>query len=328
MNTWYLVETLTDDSATVVGEGGKVRGWTSVARLAPAPDVRIEPVIDAVRTSRRAWTKVVSSARTKKSFLLSALPVLGPSGDTHGVQVWIGDPDVPVDPPRIAAGIAWLLDRTVIAQTVEASMMSGVQPEDHVPERTPAEYYGKAAKFDDFEGLFALALNPQPGARWDSEMSVDHADGRTMRWWCWGKARVDEGNVGARLLWHDITDSGEPSRPTFAELAMKQGLAAAGVYTAVLDVQTRMLVAWLPRESPAPWVQWRDVESGSAVLHPDDHTVLDDAAARLDAGEETVRVRARVRGVEQDWVDTVLDVSKHAGPMSERIVVARMSLPS
>lgn len=333
MNQWNLVETLTSDGASVVGHGPLVRGWTSLTRLNPAADISIPTLVDEVRATKRAVCVDARSTKARKTFHLEALPVLGPSGETHGVQVWIGDDATAVTAPRVVSGIAWLLERSVIAQTLEASMMSGVRPEDHVPERTPAEYYGKAAKFDDSEGLFALAFNPQAGARWDSEMSVDHADGHTMKWWCWGKARVDPGNVGARLLWHDISDGGEPAVPTFAEIAMQRGLAAAGIYTAAFDVDTAMLVMWLPRQSPAPWVRWRDIDAGNAVIHPDDRDVLVRAAAQLDKDREgggqaaEVVETVRLRGTHANWVETVLHISKHPGPMSDRIALVRMSLP-
>ncbi len=132
-------------------------------------------------------------------------------------------------PPRTVSGIAWHLDRMVIAQTVEASMMSGVLPQDHVPERTPAEYIAKAVKFDESASLFELALDPVHGRRWAAPMSVLHADGRVMRWHCWGgKGRTDTGNVGVRFLWHDVTDVAAPEVPTLRELGMQEVLRTAG----------------------------------------------------------------------------------------------------
>ncbi len=96
-------------------------------------------------------------------------------------------PEVPPVPPRIVSGFSWLLDRFVIAQTLEAALMSGVKPEDHVPERTPAEYYAKAIKFDDSEAMLAAGLNPVDDQTFDADMSVLHADGRVMRWHMWAR---------------------------------------------------------------------------------------------------------------------------------------------
>ncbi|MFE3290128.1 GAF domain-containing protein [Rhodococcus sp. NPDC059234] len=325
MNEWHLIETLAEDSPTVVSTGGTVRAWTSTGRLSPRPDVRVEPLVEAVRSGRRREVLEAQSHRgERRRYRLEAFPVLGPSGEAHGVQLWIGDAGVEPTAPRIASGISWLLERLMIAQTLEASMMSGVLPEDHVTERTPAEYYAKAVKFDESESLFALAFNPQPGARWDADMSVLHADGRIMRWHCWARARTEPGQTGLRLLWHDVTDTVEPRRPTLAELGMQEVMRGAGIYTALFETELGLLTMWLAE--PAPWVHWRGIEGGDRIIHPDDQGVLELARSRFEAGStEPVDAQVRLRAGEDEWALSRLRISPYPGGLGNRLAIVQIS---
>lgn len=211
----------------------------------------------------------------------------------------------------------------VIGQTVEASMMSGVLPEEHVPERTPAEYIAKAVKFDDSASLFELGIDPVHGRRWEAPMSVLHADGRVMRWYCWGKGRTDSGNVGLRLLWHDVSDTTSPELPTLSELGMQEMLRSAGVYTGVFAADLAVLTMWLP-EAP-PWVAWRNIKGGNEIVHPDDRYVLADALATFCSGDTAPRcVDARLRS-ESGWRAAQLSISPYPGPLSDRLVLVQIS---
>lgn len=313
LNEWHLIETLIDGEMSVVSCGGAVRGgWSSVNRhVQPTPDIAITRIIqEAVRTRRAVKLDVSSRKRAQKTFHIEAIPVPpGPGGEVHGVQVWVGEPGRVPSPPRIVAGIAWDLERMVIGQTVEASMMSGgVLPGDHVPERTPAEYIAKAVKFDASASLFELGIGPVHGRKWEAPMSVLHADGRVMRWYCWGKGRTDPGNVGIRLLWHDVSDTTPPELPTLSELGMREMLRTAGVYTGVFAAELAVLTMWLP-DAP-PWVAWRNVKGGNDIVHPDDRCVLAEAIAAFRSGDAASRTaQARLRS-ESGWRTAQLSISR------------------
>lgn len=324
-NEWHLVETLIDEEMSVVSCGGSVRNWSSLHRqLQPAPDIPITQIIQEACRSRRAIKIDLESQKgTQKTFHIEALPVLGPSGEAHGVQVWVGEQGRVPSPPRIVAGIAWQLERMVIGQTVEASMMSGVLPEDHVPERTPAEYIAKAVKFDDSASLFELGIEPVHGRRWEAPMSVLHADGRVMRWYCWGKGRTDLGNVGIRLLWHDVSDTTPPELPTLSELGMQEMLRTTEVYTGVFVAESAVLAMWLP-DAP-PFVTWRSVNGGNDIVHPHDRFVLTEAITAFRTGRTDPRsVTARLRS-ETGWRAVQLSISPYPGPLSDRLVLVQVS---
>lgn len=323
-NQWYLVETLADEPPTVVSAGGTVKNWTSLARLAPAPGVHLEPLVQHVRSTRRRHQLPDVRAARGPGFRIEAIPVLGPSGEVHAVQIWIGDSTVEPDPPRIVSGISWLLEKAVIAQTLEASMMSGVRPEDHVNERTAPEYYSKAVKFDDSERLFSLAFDPRAGDRWDSHMSVLHADGRVMRWHCWGRARTDPGNLGLRLLWHDVSDTTPPQVPTLAELGMQETIRASSVYAGVFVADNAVLTMWLP--SPPPWVEWRNVRGGNEIVHPEDRHYLSEALLRFRTGmTDAITVTARLRSAGDTWTPSTLCIRPYPGQLADRLVIVQVS---
>ncbi|MDR6912956.1 hypothetical protein J2W54_004969 [Rhodococcus fascians] len=324
VNSWHLVETLVPEQMTVISTGGKVRDWTKIDRLSPGPEFDLHGFLELTRSSC-AEQDVIFKGRRREA-RIRAVPVLGPSGETHGIQVWVGDREVEPDPVRTVSGIAWLLERTVIEQTVEASMMSGVSAADHVPERTPAEYNAKAVKFDGSEELFAQALVPTHGQKWEGPMSVLHADGRIMRWHCWGRGRTDPPNVGLRLLWHDVTDTTEPDKPTLAELGMPSGLESGGTRIAVFDGRTGILTMWLP-EAPT-WVKWRDLTSGCGVLHDDDRTTLSDALEKWTHDTAPVSADVRIRAIDDGdvagwkWQQTRLELRPYPGQLGDRLVLA------
>ncbi|WP_371836782.1 GAF domain-containing protein [Rhodococcus rhodnii] len=96
-----LVETLCPGEMSVISCGGNLREWASVRRnVQPARDVDVESIIQRVRdTRRKVVADVTSRTGPRSSFHIEAIPVLGPSGETHGVQVWVGEPDAVVLPP-------------------------------------------------------------------------------------------------------------------------------------------------------------------------------------------------------------------------------------
>ncbi|NMM90677.1 hypothetical protein B2J88_41180 [Rhodococcus sp. SRB_17] len=324
MNEWHLIETL-GKTPTLVSVGGNVKNWAKVSRLKPATDVLVDPVIEEIRQTKtkRVWADL-PSARNKRSYRIEGIPVLGPDGSVHAVQLWIGDSGVDPTPPRIVAGFAWSLDREVFAQTLEAALMSGVRPEDHVPERTVPEYYAKSIKFDESETVFAAGLNPVDDAPVDADMSVLHADGTVMRWHMWGRGSVEPGERGLRLLWHDVTDTTPPRRPTLAELGLQESMKGSGIHTAVFCTKPAVLALWL--SEPAPWVKWRNIAGANVVMHVDDQHLLSSAQDKFNLGStEPVSVVARLLTDDDDWQPSNLRISPYPGRLSELLVIVQIS---
>ncbi|AYJ50832.1 GAF domain-containing protein [Rhodococcus sp. P1Y] len=327
---WTLIETLMPGEMNVVAKGGhprSLRESLSLQRLSPDPRIAVEPFLVRALTAGRRYEEQteIRSRAGSTTFRLLAEPVMGPTGAVHALQLWIAPTDRDVSPPRRASGVSWLLHKGVIAQTLEASMMSGVEPTDHVPERTPAEYYAKSIRFDDTEGLFALCLAPSEGDSWEGSFSVLHADGRVMRWHCHARACLEPEEVGVRVLWHDVTDTVAPDRPILDVLARRRGMDARGIFAALLVPRQGYLAMWLS-DTPAPWVRWRDVSSGDDVFHPDDLAVISDSHRRLLEGGDHEEVTVRTRGSEgtEEWVATRMRISTYPGDLGEHLAVVDM----
>lgn len=329
---WILIETLVPGEMNVVAKGGSPRRFAdavSLQRLAPDSKIGVAPFLKRALESRSRYEEVVD-VRTRgggsTAFRLLTHPVLGPTGAVHALQLWMGPSDVEPGPPRITSGVSWLLEKGVIAQTLEASMMSGVEPDAHVPERTPAEYYAKSIRFDDTAGLFTLCLAPTAGGTWEGSFSVLHADGRIMRWHCHARACLEPGEVGARVLWHDVTDSVEPDKPLLDVLARQRGMEALGIYPALLVPERSLLTMWLC-ENPAPWVQWRDVSSGFDVFHADDRHIIASAHERVQGGgHEQIVVRTKGGPGHAPWIPTHMRISSYPGDLGRHLAVVDMYL--
>ncbi|MGA9870078.1 MAG: GAF domain-containing protein, partial [Rhodococcus sp. (in: high G+C Gram-positive bacteria)] len=238
---WTLIETMNSGPGdqgllTIVAKGGRPSSFSetlSLQRLSPDPRFAVEPFLRRALDAPGRYEEFFELRRRgdlSVNCRVLTHPVVGPTGAVHALQLWIGPEDVDPGPPRIASGVSWLLERGVIAQTLEASMMSGVEPEAHVPERTPAEYYAKSIRFDDTAGLFSLCLAPVAGGTWEGSFSVLHADGRVMRWHCHARACTRPGEVGVRVLWHDVTDTIAPDKPILDVVARQRGMEALGIY--------------------------------------------------------------------------------------------------
>lgn len=328
---WNLIETLVPGRMSIAAKGGNPRSLSeslSLQRLSPDPKIAVEPFLERARRSR---SKHEEFAETRPrgggpvTFRLLAVPVLGPTGAVHALQLWIGPAHLDPGPPRIASAVSWLLEKGVIAQTLEASMMSGVEPQAHVPERTPAEYYAKSIRFDDTAGLFALCLAPSEGGSWEGSFSVLHADGRVMRWHCRARACLEPGELGVRVLWHDVTDTIAPDKPILDVLARQRGMEALGIYPALLTPKRGFLTMWLC-DSPAPWVQWRDVSSGAEVFHADDRPVIEAAHARVldSGGHEEIVIRTRASEGPEPWIPTRMRLSSYPGELGQHLAVVDM----
>ncbi|WP_072805512.1 GAF domain-containing protein [Rhodococcoides yunnanense] len=328
---WSLIETLAAGGMNIVAKGGQPRSVTeslSLQRLSPDAKIAVRPFLQRARESRSRYeelTEIRTRGGGTSTYRLLAVPVLGPTGAVHALQLWIGHADLEPEPPRIVSAVSWLLEKGVIAQTVEASMMSGVEPDAHVPERTPAEYYAKSIRFDDTAGLFALCLAPTAGGHWEGSFSVLHADGRIMRWHCHARACLEPGEIGARVLWHDVTDTVAPDKPILDVLARQRGMEALGIYPALLTPKRGFLTMWLC-ETPAPWVQWRDVSSGDEVFHAEDRPVIEAAHTRVhdSGGHEEITVRTKASEGPEPWISTRMRISSYPGDLGRHLAVVDM----
>lgn len=318
-HSWTIVEALVPPELSVIAQGGKPRAWRSVRR-AVEPSIHLEPVVTTVvRTGSVIDTEFRGPGG--RQFTIAGVPLEGPEGEPYGAQIWCAPKDVSIPEPRTASCISWDLTTQTIHQTVAATAMSGVRRDDHVPTRTTAEYYAKAIRFDDLEGLFAIGFAPRSGMRWDGGFTVLHADGHAMSWHTHARAHTDPTGPGLRAIWHDVTDSTPPAKPLLSDAVLGRALQGTGQYTALFETLLGVLTIWLSPEEPE-WVAWRNILAHNQPIHPDDLAALRSANLSLHGGtREEIRLPVRLMSVSGHWVTTKVRVLPYPGPLSERFVI-------
>lgn len=297
MGSWHLIETLIPDVATVVSTDGKGKDWGSTKRLHPdrANDIRIDPIIAAVRNDLESRDLTLTSKRTNETIRIVAIPVIGPFNEAHGIQLWIGKPTEDPGEPRPCSGVAWLTSDFMIHQTLQSSEMSGVDPKEWDPVATPAEYIRRSVQFDDELEFVKLAVEPTPGQSMNTQFSVRHDTGRVMQWQVVLRTYPDPGQAGWRVLFQDVSDVYPASSPTLAQVGLTEGLKGIGYHVALFHAQNGMLALWI---SPAAdWIEWQFTHLTGPVMEPSDLDTFCEATARLRAGssEEFVTIGLRTR---------------------------------
>lgn len=323
---WTIVEAMVPREMTVIAHGGQPKAWRSLRRVVQ-PSIRLEQTVRAVLESGRAIDTELRGAGGRR-FQIVALPLMGPDDECYGAQLWCAPLEVPVPAARIASCISWELGTQTIHQTADATAMSGVRPQDHVPTRTTAEYYSKAIRFDDLEGLFSIGFDPAPGKRWDGGFTVLHADGHAMSWHTHAKACSGPCGPGLRAIWHDITDLTPPTKPPLSEAVLGRALRGTGQYTALFETRLGVLTIWLSPEEPE-WVAWRNIQAQNQPIHPEDLDLLRSVNAVLHSGTaENVLLPVRFRSITDEWITVDTRVLPYAGPLSERFVILHIDARS
>lgn len=328
MGTWHLIETLIPELTTVISTDGKQKDWGSTKRLLPTrvSDIRIDPIIDAVRADCQRRDLTLTSKRTEETIRILALPVIGPFKEAHGINLWVGAPDEDPGEPRPCSGVAWLTSDFMIHQTLESGSMSGVDPKEWDPVATPAEYIHRSVQFDDELEFVKMAIEPTPGQSMNTQFSVRHDTGRIMQWQVVLRTYPDPDQTGWRVLFQDVSDVYPASSPTLAQVGLTEGLRGIGYHVALFHAQNGRLGLWI--SPPAEWMEWQFTHLTGPVMDPADLDTFNEATARLRAGssEEFVTVGLRTR--ELQFVKSSLRVSpfkKENHEVDENLVLVQIS---
>lgn len=300
MGKWHLIETLTEDVATLVASGDEAKGLVSTKRsISPAADVLVEPIIDHVRKTREPFDRVLHSKRLNRAWRFYAWPIIGHFGDVHGIQMWVGDPKEPIAERRLTSGVFWSTSDWLIYQTWESGAMSGTLLEDWVPTALSSDYISRSIHMEKEQEFLEITLAPKPGMALSTWFSVRHDHGHAMQWQVVLRPTTD--GTGVRVLYHDFSDAYPPSTPTLAELGLTEGLDGSKVHVALFEARRGSIVLWIGR-SPE-WIEWQYAHLTGPVVHPDDLPALQDSAQRINAREvqHTVDLVRLHRG-EDEWV--------------------------
>lgn len=331
INPWLTVETLAADGMSAASAGGQPRGlagWQrvvqrSLAKLPSAYGLSTARVGEAIATASRDAVavdlRIVTDAGPHR---ILARPVLGPAGEVHAVQLWIGPAAARVPAPLPAVGGIWDLASQTIRLPVGVTELAGMSPQDYAPAMSIAELFHRWTGFDRHGEVLDLLYDPTPGAGLQFAVTVDIS----ARWLISMRGRDDRRTHGAWLL---IEDAG-PVDPgaqvtTLERVALREAHRRAGTHLGVLQVDHASISHWLT--DPAPWVRWDNLASPVEVFHPEDRTQLAAVGARLRSGAAasvTVRILNRSGG----YTPAELSLYPYPGYSARHLAIAEFARPT
>jgi hypothetical protein len=304
-NEWLLVETLgSDTEPTVVAEGARFRGWTSLSRALRASGPAV--VRAAADTVERCVDVPEARSRVVVDRLqVVAVPVVCAFGSVHGVQLWLG-PDGEVPPPR--RGVAawdWLSD-TELAHHGPGleELVFARAAEDVQVVRTPPEVFGRMVRFDGRVAYLAVVAGSDRSGRWQGDVAFRGDDDRVRNFQLVVRVTRDARRV-TRALVHETTDACPP-QPNAGLAMTRMAARASDAGIGFVDLTTALIYEWT-NDPPAPLDRW---STERPRLHPDDVAGFREACAKLYtgavAGECELVVRVRFAGTGWLPVRTVL----------------------
>jgi hypothetical protein len=268
---WLLVETLGSEPA-VVAQGRRTRNLVPISAF-----LRRNPHLMAIQTAIGETVRAgqgLSSITPKNDRVIRTEVVQMADGRIHGVQVWVGPPDM--EPPErpVPGPLIWDLDRGTAIDTREALTNSGWDP-THEPgrNRTFADDLPKRDLNPSEAKVLAMAIKREPGTTLCNSWDVTDYRGEPITIGFVARTVLESQDDGSeRLLCRAMNWRGEPegSADSQDHLAQRilEGLAQPGVHRALVDLSNWTLLKWL--DDPAPFFDWRASLAGEHVVHPDD----------------------------------------------------------
>ncbi|MFB8006011.1 GAF domain-containing protein [Nocardia sp. NPDC056000] len=286
-------ETLAAEALTVASVGSSARDFAAWQRVlqrqlakTPALYQGLTPagITDAVHAVRQRATEFKMTVPSRSGpHALWARPVLGPAGDVHGVQLWMGPAAEFAPVPPAAAGAIWDLESQTLALPSGITALTGITAEEYVPRMSIAELFQRISGFDRHAEVLDLLYDPHPDTRLQFDATVTSAMGRAGRWRFTIRGRDDERSRGAWWLIEDVTsDQPATHRPTLENIALREAHRRAGTHLAVVHLEHAGIAHWLT--DPAPWIRWDYLFRPGDVFHPGDQEQLSELGKQVRAG--------------------------------------------
>ena len=329
---WITIETLTSEGMSVASVGDSPREFGAWQRVLQRHLAKMPAVYDGVNTAGIADAINAARGRAEDVDLrigtragphrLLVKPVFGPAGDVHAIRLWIGPASATVPPLRPAIGAIWDLESQTLQQPGGVSALSGVAPEEYVPQLSIAELFNRMSGFNRHVEVLDLLYGPVPGAKMQFEATVRYEGERPARWRLTIRARADERTTGAWLLIEDVSSADQPvSGPTLEQVGLREAHRRAGTHLAVVQLQHTSISHWLT--DPAPWVRWDYLFRPVDVFHPDDRDRLVQLDERLRAGD-TVGMTVRALNYGGGYTPTSLLVYPYPGYSARQLAIAQL----
>jgi len=306
---WLLVETLGSEPV-VVAQGPRTKNLIPISAF-----LRRNPNLMAIQTAIGETVRAgvgLSSITPKNDRVIRTEVVKMSDGRIHGVQVWIGPPDL--EPPErpIPGPLIWDLTSGFATDSPESLRNSGWDPEkapthgrafaDDLPRRdlNPSE-----AK------VLSMAIKPEPGTKFCSTWDVTDFNGEPITLSFVSRVLQEEQDDGTERLicramnWRSVRDDPTDSHDNLAQRILN-GLAESGVHRVLVDLQHWKLLKWL--DEPAPFFNWRAREAGDPVVHPDDAPHM--ARMTIEFGSGATSGVLRLPSNDDGWVPVHMTINR------------------
>lgn len=323
---WLLVETLGTEPA-VVAQGRKTKNLVPISAF-----LRRSPHLMAIQTAISETIRTCQSLSTitpRNDRVIRTETVQMSDGRIHGVQVWIGPPDVEAPERPVPGPLMWDLTNGVATDTRESLYNSGKDPS---AEATHGRAFADDLPQRDLKPgetkLLSMIVKAEAGETLCDTWNLVDYDGEPISVGFVLRAMEETQEDGSiRLVCRGMNWRSEAegaTAPQDGNLAQRilNGLAQAGVHRAVVDPANWKLLRWL--DEPAPFIDWHVSDSGEPAVNPADAHQLARMAIEYASGATSGIVR--IRSADGGWTPVHMTVNRirldkdtHAGVVALRL---------
>ncbi|MGV0851279.1 PAS domain-containing protein [Mycolicibacterium phlei] len=310
IHDWLLVETLGSEPA-VVAQGRQTVDLVPLTTL-----LRRNPHLMAVQTAIAETVRAhqgLSSITPKNDRVIRTEVVQMTDGRIHGVQIWIGPPDMEPTERPVVGPLLWDLDQGTATDTPEALLNCGWDPTAKAMQnRTLADDLPMRDLIPSEAKVLCMAIKREPGMTMCDTWELSDRDGDPVSiGFVTRVVREEQEDGSVRLLCRAMNWRSDPDPAAAREDHLAQrilaGLAQPGVHRALIDPVTWTVLKWL--DEPAPFFDWRASMAGDRLVHPDDRREIKRIAREFADG--TVSAVLRLAGVDgAEWTPVHVTVNR------------------
>jgi hypothetical protein len=320
---WLLVETLGDEPA-VVAQGPRTKNLVPITTF-----LRRNPHLMAIQSAIGETVRggqPLTSITSKHDRVIRTDVVRMSDGVIHGVQLWIGPPDIEAPERPLIGPLKWDLDSGVATDTPESLTISGRDASREATHgRAFAEDLPAHALNADESSVLSMVIRAKPGNVMCSTWNVTDYRGAPIAVGFVARAAREPQDDGTERLicrsmnWRAEREEPVP-RPDDLAQRILDGLATPGVHRALVDLNSWRLLKWL--DEPCPFYDWRATEVDIPILDPaDEHQILSMAQ------EFAVGPTSRVLGLRShDGGYTPIHVTATRVEIDENTIAALLAL--
>lgn len=341
---WHIIETLVPtDEPTVVWADSDRRDWGSVARFQRLDGVDVLSIVTTVwatpvrsfeerELGEPIYDQVVRG--TKRPRRVVAHHVVGPEDQPYGVQLWIGDPDEPLEPRPRTAGMLWDLANGAVHNTKDTFSLRANDLTNYGRIRDVDQFFNRVFRFDGVAEVVELCNNPESGARLHSSVTLLHDDLHLVNLQIVAKPF----NGLVRGIGHDITQWDPPLVDPSTAMRVAGATPADHICALIAfsrDDRNAPSIAYWVTDPPSWMNYWTPTgptfRGKGGLIHPEDRSVLQAAREEVDRQSsdsqtplETSCV-VQLKAADGAWVKTTVALSQYPTNSQTRMLyVARI----